>query len=262
MSRSRSGCSLIAAVSRSTTSACSPSASRTSASSSIATTRSSSSRATSDRVALEIAGVGQRSAAPQVERLGEPRHRGGRVAVRVALAGQHEQAFEALHVELVGLDPQEVAVRTGGQSSAGRIRVACELEHLAQAADVDAERGRGARRRLAVPELLDQLLRRHRTVRAHGEQHQQLARLGAAQRHGRSVVADLGRTEDSKLHRRPRRVLQPRPTVHPVRGGAASRRFTNRLRHFRTNSQCILPRIVCRSALCRRLRRIRRSRFR
>ena len=99
-----------------------------------------------------------------------------RIAVRVGLAGQHEQPLEALHVELVGLDPQQVAVRAGRQPTARRVRVAVELEHLAQAPDVHTQRRRRARRRLAVPELFDQLLGEHRTVRAHGEQHEELTR--------------------------------------------------------------------------------------
>ena len=156
---------MIAAVSESTASACSPSASRTSANSSIATTRSSSSRATSERVAARSrasasAGPRHRSSASV-----EARDRGGGIAVRVGLAGEDEQPFEALDVELVGLDPQQVAVRTGRQATAGRGRIALELEHLAQPPDVDAQCGRRARRGLAVPQLLDQLFRRDRVVR-------------------------------------------------------------------------------------------------
>src|SRR5258708_19486096 len=96
-----------------------------------------------------------------------------------------------MDVEFIGLDPQEVAVRTRGQPAARSTRVAGELENLAQAGDVHAQCRRRARRRLTVPELLDQFLRRHRTIRTHGEEHQQLARFRAAQRYGRTPLTDL-----------------------------------------------------------------------
>ena len=170
----------------------------------------------------EVARVGQRRAAPQIERRGQQRNRGAGVAAAVDLPGQHDQPLEALDVELVGLHPQEVAVRTGGQPATRRARVAVELEHLTQPGDVDPQRGRRARRRFALPELVDQLFRGHRPVRAHREQHEELARLGAGQRHRRPVVTDLGRTEDSKLHWRPR-ASAAGPTVHR-RAGRRSRR--------------------------------------
>ena len=161
----------------------------------------------------EIACVGQCWTPPQIERSSQQRNRGSGVATTVDLPGQHDEPLETLDVELVGLHSQEIAVRTGGKAAARRARVAVQLEHLTQAGNVHSQCGRRARRRFAFPELVDQLLRGHRPVRSHREQDEKLARFGPRQRDRRPVVTDLGRTEDSKLHRRPR-ALPPEPTVH------------------------------------------------
>ncbi len=166
----------------------------------------------------EIARVGERRTAPQIERRRQQGNRGAGVTTIVDLPGQHDEPFEPLDVELVGLHPQQISVRTGRKAAARCTRVAVQLEHLAQARDVHAQCGCRAGRRFALPELVDQLLRRHRPVRSHREQDEELARFGTRQRDRRPVVTDLGRTENSKLHWRPR-ALQPEPTVHRRAGG-------------------------------------------
>ena len=148
----------------------------------------------------DVADVGERGPAPEVERLGQLRDGTCGIAADDRLAGEEHQPLEALGVELVGLHPEHVAVGSVRKAGTGRARAAVELEHLADPADVHAQRGRGARRRIALPELIDELLGRDRPVGPDREQREQLARLLAAYMQRRAVVPHLDRSEDSQLH--------------------------------------------------------------
>jgi hypothetical protein len=174
-----------------------------------------------------VADVGERRAAPQVERLGELRDRTRRIAAANRLAGQQHQPLEAFGVELVGLHPQHVAVGAIRKAGTGRARAAIELEHLADTADVHAQRGRCAGRRIALPQLVDELLGGHRPVGPDCEQREELARLFTAYVQRRAVVPHLDRSEDSQLHPVP----QPCPgaNLHGARG-AVPMTFTGCLR--------------------------------
>ena len=145
----------------------------------------------------DVAHVPQRRTPPQIERLGQLRHRARRITGHDRLSGQDHEPLESLRVELIGLDAQHVAVRPGGQSGAGRVRVAIELEGLAEPADVHAQRGGGTRRRVALPELLHELFGADRAIWANREECKELAGFFAAHLHRRAVVTNLDRTEDS-----------------------------------------------------------------
>src|SRR5205085_6505840 len=68
------------------------------------------SRVTGERLGLEL---GERRAAPELERLGEALRRGLRVAGAQKLATLSDEALEAIEVELALFDAQRVARRLG-----------------------------------------------------------------------------------------------------------------------------------------------------
>ena len=96
--------------------------------------------------------LGQRRAAPELERLAERRGRGGGVTVGERRASLREEPLEAQRVDLAGVDLEHVAGRTSRQ----RGRAPGRGERLAQLRDPHAQRSAAARRRLAAPDLLEQ----------------------------------------------------------------------------------------------------------
>ena len=93
--------------------------------------------------------LGERLAAPEAERLAEqPARPGGIGAFRLG-----DQPLEAEQVELVGVDPDEVA----GLLRDDRRAVP---EHLPQLGDVELERVRRGRRRIVRPQRVDQAVDR------------------------------------------------------------------------------------------------------
>ena len=131
-----------------------------------------------------VAEVGERRAAPQLERGGERGHRRGRVACVRRLV---DHALEARAVELAGTDPQDVPARARGQ------RLARRLEHLSQLRHVHLKRLLRARGGVLSPQLVDQAVARHDLVRVQQEDGQQRALLGAPKADGAVPQAHLER---------------------------------------------------------------------
>ena len=123
--------------------------------------------------------VGERLATPERER-----------AVRVALGNE---ALEAVDVELVGVDADEVAGRPGDDPVGA--------DRPAKRVHVHLERARRARRRLLAPDPVDQAVGRDDVVGVEQELREQGARPRPAERDRRTVVSDhLQRPQQPELH--------------------------------------------------------------
>ncbi len=164
-----------------------------------------------------FADVDERRSAPEVERLGQLRDGGCGITHADRVTREQHESFEALRVELVGLDPEHVSVRTGRQSGTRRARTPVELEDLTDTADMNAQRGRGAGGWVALPQLFDELFGRDRPVGPHRQECEQLPGLFAADLHGRSIVPHLDRSEDSQLHVGPHMQRSGNGTSAPAR---------------------------------------------
>ena len=134
---------------------------------------------TSDRRLRErlVREVGERRTAPERERVAEL-HRGlrGVAALEVAIGLGH-QPLEALQVELVRPDVDDVARRPGHD------RLPACAERLAQLRDAYLERGRPGFRRLIAPELVDQAVAGDDLVRVQEEEREQGPLLRSTERH-------------------------------------------------------------------------------
>ena len=123
--------------------------------------------------------VGERLPPPERER-----------AVRVAVG---DQAREAVDVELVGVDADDVARRPGDDPVGA--------DRPAERVHVHLERARRARRRLLAPDPVDQAVGRDDVVRVEQELREQGARPRPAERDRRTVVSDhLHRPEQPEFH--------------------------------------------------------------
>ena len=123
--------------------------------------------------------VGQRGPAPEPERL----------VVRPRV----DELLEPLGVELAGLDPGEIAGRTGHDPVGA--------ERLAQRVDVYLERRAGVCRRILAPDGVDQPLGRDGAIGAEQQEREHGAGPPAAERHGLAdVVHHLQRPEQPELH--------------------------------------------------------------
>ena len=123
--------------------------------------------------------VRQRVSAPQLERFS-----------RLPAVAQE---LEAAEIELVRLEPQQVAARLRLQALAA--------EHLPQLRDVDLQRLSRRLRRLLVPEGFDQPFVRNHPVRVHREHGERGTLLGAAEVERPPVVEHFERAEDAEIHR-------------------------------------------------------------
>ncbi len=102
------------------------------------------------------------------------------------------QALEAREIELIGFDPQQIA---------GHLRLhALPAEHLSELRDVHLQSLVRRRRRLVVPQRVDQPVAGDDPVRLHQEQSQKRALLLPAEIERSSVRQDLERAQDPKLH--------------------------------------------------------------
>src|SRR5829696_4511071 len=191
--RSRSGYWATRASSSATRSEWRPSSSSASIRSSIAADRSSSSLAASARAN----GMSAQSASAG------PRHR-----AEIG-PGFLDGALEPVRVQLVGLDDHQVTRASGDQ----HIR----LDQLAQLRDAVLDHLRGCRRRLALPELVDQAVAGDDLVRPQQENGHQLALAASPQRDQPISRADLEGTKDAVVHLAPWREITQRL---PADGGA------------------------------------------
>ncbi len=97
-----------------------------------------------------------------------------------------------MEIELVGLDPDDVAGRSRRQHVLRK--------RLAQSRDVDAQRSGGVLRRVLAPELVDQPVGGNDLVRVEEENGEKRTRLGPAQGDLAFSVPHLERSQDPELH--------------------------------------------------------------
>jgi hypothetical protein len=97
-----------------------------------------------------------------------------------------------VEIELVGLEPDEVARRPSGQHVV--------RERLAKSRDVHVKGLGGADRHVLTPELVDQPVSGDHVVGVEQKQRQKRARLESAQGHLAAFVPNLERPEDPELH--------------------------------------------------------------
>ena len=136
--------------------------------------------------------VRERRAPPQRQRVAEPLRRVGRQAAREQAPPLVHQPLEAVEIELVGLDPDDVAGRSGRQHVLRK--------RLAQPRDVDAQRGGGVLGRVLAPELVDQPVSGNDLVGVEEEPGEKRTRLGPTQGNLASPVPHLERSQDPELH--------------------------------------------------------------
>ena len=138
--------------------------------------------------------VGQRCAAPEREAALERRGGGGRAAGGELPPALLEQRLEAVSVELLRGDGEDVAVLPRGQ------RRAAVRQRLAQARDLHVEHPRRGRRRLLAPQRVGDPLGRQRLVRVQQQEREQRAPPVPAQRDRAATSQDLERAQDAELH--------------------------------------------------------------
>jgi hypothetical protein len=107
------------------------------------------------------------------------------------------QALEAVEVELVGLELQDVTGRAGDERLlGGPVRAS---EQLAQPGDVAVQRRRGGLRWLLAPELLDQPVAGDDLVRVQQEESEKGAALPSAELEGSAAIPNLEWAEQPEL---------------------------------------------------------------
>jgi hypothetical protein len=135
--------------------------------------------------------VGQRGAPPQVQRLTEHIGRLLRVGVHDVL-GAAQQPLEHVQVDGVRRNVHLVAAGLGEQVAARAVAVP-ERAQLAQLVDVGLQRGGGADRRIAAPQLVDELVGADQAVGVQHQQGQHLTEFRRGRRQVDSAVGDLDR---------------------------------------------------------------------
>ena len=143
----------------------------------------------------DVGAVGERRATPQSERLPERLRRLRRLAGAEVGSGLIDGPLEPVRVQLVGLDDEEVTGAPGDED--------VRLDQLAQLRDAVLDHLHGRRRRVALPELVDQTVAGDDLVRAKEENRHQLALTDAAQRDRPIACADLERAQDAVVHLAP-----------------------------------------------------------
>jgi hypothetical protein len=133
--------------------------------------------------------VGQDRPAPQRQRLVQQARGGGRVALGQRAPSLLGALLEAVQVELVGVDAQEVA-GLAGEQRAGRGRPgSARLDRLAQRRHVVLERLLDCGRRFLTPDRVDQLVGGDHLVGVEEELGEEHAVLDAAELEGSPAVA-------------------------------------------------------------------------
>jgi hypothetical protein len=136
--------------------------------------------------------VGERRAAPQRERVLEELERPPGMVGGQLTAPLVEQSLEAVRVEVLGAEPQLIAVAAGGQHVLGEL--------LAQPRHVHLERLQRVRGRALAPQLVDQPLVRERLVRVQEQHCEDGAALAPAERNGLGPLEGLQRAENPDIH--------------------------------------------------------------
>ena len=136
--------------------------------------------------------VRERRAPPQRQRVAQPLRRVGRQAASEQAPPLVHQALEAVEIELVGLDPDDVAGRSGRQHVLRK--------RLAKSRDVDPQRGGGVLGRVLAPELVDQPVSGNDLVGVEEEHGEKRTRLGPAEGDLAAFVPHLERSQDPELH--------------------------------------------------------------
>ena len=137
---------------------------------------------------LLLVEIGERRAAPEGERLAQE----GRPRRLVGAARGGEQPFEAVRVDVVGLE-REPVTRSLGQHDVA-------AEQLPERRDGVLERAGRRRGRPLTPQVGDEPVGRDDLARPQGECGEQRPLLAARQCHGALAVAHLERAEEANLH--------------------------------------------------------------
>ncbi len=140
--------------------------------------------------------VGQWGAGRQRLGSAEEPGRAGWVAAVERPSATPRETVESREVELVGLDPKEVAAGAGEQSGLALPR----LHDAAEARDVDLQRVLGRRRRRLAPERVDEPVDRDELVGMEEQDGEHRTLLAALERQLRVAVADRERSKDPELH--------------------------------------------------------------
>ena len=138
------------------------------------------------REALQLE-VAERRAAPQRERL--PQRLGS--LPRILSPRILNEPLEATEIQLLGLDPEQVAGRLRDEH-AGR-------KELAELRDEVLERGRRRLRALLAPELLDDAIARQHLARVDQQEREERPRSLSSEREWALRPDDLERSEDAEL---------------------------------------------------------------
>ena len=149
---------------------------------------------TSDRRLGEalVGEVGERGAPPQRQRLAQPLRGVGRQAAGAQTPRLVHQPFELVEIEIVGLDPDQVARRPRGQHVLRK--------RLAKSRYMHVKRLVGALRRVLAPELVDQPVGGDDVVGMEQKHREKRARLGTAEGDLAAFVPHLERAQDPELH--------------------------------------------------------------
>ena len=157
-----------------------------------------------ERLELEVC---ERAAAPQP--LGTPQDlgRGSGIGGRKRLPCRHDELFEELDIELVGLDPQQISRRACHKPWLVRPR----RQHLPQARHVVPQRMIGGVHALLREELGNEAVARDHAVRAQQQQREERPLLRPPGRDLRIVDPDAERSQDPELETPSHRAFKSPP---------------------------------------------------
>ncbi len=137
--------------------------------------------------------VGKSRAAPEAQRLAKSACCAPGITRRRSSSGVRDESLEAVQIQLVGLELDDVAGRTR--------RDGVGPEHLAQIRDVALEHDLHGPRRLLPPELVDDAVGCHHLVCVQEKKCEHRALLRAAEGKRPSALPRLERSENSEVHR-------------------------------------------------------------
>ncbi len=144
--------------------------------------------------------VGERVPAPQIEGVVEQFGGGRRISGGGRPRSLAELMLEALRVEPVRLDPEQVAAGARQHDLARRSPCALGLERLAKLRDVHLERVRRGLGRPRPPQVVDQAIARNHRVGVQQQDREKRPLLGRSERKRLVLVENLKRSEDPEIH--------------------------------------------------------------